>query len=312
MLFGLLTFALLASAITANKIISYSMSPVLLVGIRMLLAGLILLVLTITSFKNRLNINIIKNNFINLIIITLCTNFLPSILKAYSLKNLPSSNMAFFGALDPFITAIMAYFMFCEKLNRQEILGIAIGFLGSLVLITNQLDFTDILIKLPEFAIILSITISRFGWMQAQKLLKSDAIRPIQLNAITMTLSGIISLFIALISNKTNIISLSNCPITLFNYKIFKYLINYTGFNGVLIFFILYTTIIGNVIAYNLYGHLLKKYSSVYISLLSFSVPIFVYIYGILFLNERLTLRFIIACIITFIGLTIFSCKKNK
>jgi len=312
MLFALFTFALFASAITANKIIFYALSPSLLVGIRMLFGGLILLFYTNISLKNRLDINIIKAYFFQLMVITIFTNFLPSLLKAYSLKNLPSSNMAFFGALDPFITSILAYIMLGERLSKQKLLGILIGFIGSLILIINQINFNCLLLTIPEITVILAITISRFGWMQAQKLLKANTINPIQLNTITMIASGIISLFIAIIFKETTINSLSNYNLTIFKYKIFQILINYIGFNGLLIFFILYTTIIGNVIAYNLYAYLLKKHSSVYISLLSFSIPIFVYIYGILFLNEKLTNQFIIACLITFIGLIIFFKDENQ
>lgn len=306
MLFAIFTFALFASAITANKIIFYTMSPPLLVGIRMLTGGLILLIYTIFNVKNKLNVNILKNNLYTLSIITLCTNFLPALLKAYSLKNMVSSNMAFFGALDPFITAIFAYFLLGEKLSLQKIIGIILGFAGSLILIMDQINLNCLLITLPEISIILSISISRFGWMQAQGLLKSNKINPIQLNAITMIPSGILSLIMAIIFKQTTVGCLADYNLEIFNYKIFRYLISSIGFNGLLLFFISYTIIVGNVIAYNFYGYLLKKYSPVYISLLSFSIPIFVYVYGILFLNEKLTAKFIMACIITFIGLIIF------
>ena len=82
MFFTLLTFALLASAISANKILLYSMTPTLLVGIRMFSAGLILLLYTFTNPQIRISWNNIKKNLSSLIIITLTTTFIPSILKA--------------------------------------------------------------------------------------------------------------------------------------------------------------------------------------------------------------------------------------
>lgn len=312
MLFSLLTFALFASAITANKIIFYSLPASLLVAIRMLLGGFILYIYTRFNLKNRLNFIDIKNNFNELTVITLFTNFFPALLKAYSLKNLPSGNMAFFGSLDPFITAILSYFLLKEKLSKQKILGIFIGFLGSLILIIDKLNFKILIISLPEIAIILSLIISRFGWIKAQKLLKSNKFNPIQLNVITMLSSGILSLILSILLKETFIKSLKNVKLDLFNYKLFKYIIDIFGFNGLLLFFILYTTVIGNVIAYNCYGYLLKKHSSVYISVLGFSIPIFVNIFGILFLNEKLSLQFIFASLVTFLGLIVFFKEEIK
>lgn len=306
MLFSLLTFVLFASAITANKIISYSLSAPFLVAIRMFFGGLILLIYTKFNLKDRLNFSVIKNNFYSLIIVALFTNFFPSLLKAYSLKNLPSGNMAFFGSLDPFITAILAYFLLKERLSKSQIIGIIIGFIGSLILIIDKISIKNLFISLPEIAIILSLILSRFGWIQAQKLLKSNKFTPIQLNITTMLSSGILSLILALLFKKISIRPLEHANLNIFNYKIFKYIVEFFGFNGLLLFFIIYTTVIGNVFAYSFYAYLLKKHSSVYVSIFGFSIPIFVNIFGILFLNEKLTLNFISASLITFLGLTIF------
>lgn len=312
MFFTLLTFALLASAISANKILLYSMTPTLLVGIRMFSAGLILLLYTFTNPQIRISWNNIKKNLSSLIIITLTTTFIPSILKAYSLKNISSSKMAFFGALDPFITAVFAYFMLNEKLNYKKIVGIFIGLLGSIILNYDNTKLNHFLLSRPELVIIISITITRFGWMTAQKLLKKNIYQPVQLNAITMLLSGIISLNIAFMSNQTNIIPILNNNLHIFKYSFFKYLLNNLSSYSILIFFILYTIIIGNVIAYNLYANLLKKHSALYVSLTSFSVPLLVHLYGFLFLDENLSIKFLLSCIVTFTGLIIFSRAEEK
>ena len=67
-----------------------------------------------------------------------------------------------------------------------------------------------------------------------------------------------------------------------------------------------YTIIGGNLIGYTLYSHLLKKHSATFVSLAGFSMPLFVYLLGWFFLGERLYPSFLLAALITFIGLLIF------
>lgn len=311
MLFILFTFALLSSAITSNKIILYAMSPSLLVAIRMFFGGLILF---LYNYFSRIYISWQKlvSYFAFLLFITLCTTFVPSILKAYGLKGMVSSKAAFLGALDPFITPFFSYFFFSEKLNLRKFLGIILGFAGASIIIfskagVGELDvfwvFSD-----REIAVLAAIIISRFGWILIQKLLKEHVFSPTQINTSTMLISGILSFLMAVFFNEFAIGSLSNVDLSILKLVPFKFL----GSDYSLVFFILYTIIVGNVFAYNLYAMALKKYSANFVSLVGFSIPIYVHFFGWIFLNEQLSLEFFIACGITFLGLLIFYFDEKK
>lgn len=309
-------FALLASAISTNKLILYILPPLFFVAIRMLLAGLILTVY-LKYTKQLVSFARLKSHWLELCIATACTTYAPSLLKAYALQLLPSSKAAFFGTLDPFVTALYAYILWSEKLTLKKILGILFGFLGACVLLTSHTCIEDQLralafISYPELAALGAVIIGRYGWITVQQLVKNQLFTPLQINSITMLGSGILSLVSSLLVEKTP--KLFNPG--LYYSKACAQLPAYTFLNKLLylensqiLFFLgllAYTIVVGNVISYTLYATVLKKYSATFIALTSFSVPLFVQLYGWLFLQEQLSLYFFAACFLTFIGLILF------
>ncbi|MBA3954000.1 DMT family transporter [Candidatus Dependentiae bacterium] len=313
-LFGV--FALLASAISTNKLILYILPPLFFVGIRMLLAGFILISYLIYS-KQLVSRSVLKKHWFELCIATACTTYAPSLLKAYALQLLPSSKAAFFGTLDPFVTALYAYLLWREKLTIKKTIGMFFGFLGACVLLTSRTCVEEQLralsfISYPELAALGAVVIGRYGWITVQRLLKNNIFSPVQINSITMVGSGVLSLLSSLCLEKSP--ELFNPG--LYYSKVCSELSLYTFFNKFFylnnsqVFFfvalIAYTILVGNVISYTLYATVLKRYTATFIALTSFSVPLFVQLYGWLFLQEQLSLYFFVACLLTFIGLILF------
>ncbi len=286
-------YALLASAITANKILLNSLPPLFFVGIRMLMAGIILVAIMYIQ-KQRLSWSILKKDAPVFMLIMLCTTFLPAILKAYALKHMSSANAALLGALDPFITALYAYVLWREKLPFLKWLGIIVGFFGIFILLffNNEIQTTNAFefISYPALAALLAVAIVRYGWLVMQSLLKKNEYSPLQVNAITMLGSGVLSLGISSFTDTFSSIVISS--------------------KQSFILLTLYTVVIGNVISLTLYAHLLKNYKATFLSLAGFSVPLFVAFYAWLYLNESLSMSFFIALIFTFLGLLIFNYDK--
>ena len=163
-------FGLMASAISTNKILLYALTPELLTGIRMSLAGLCLGGYAYVHTKHRLRWHAVKDFLPLLIVVSLFTTYFPSNLKAYALAHMPSSKMAFFGTLDPFVTALYSYFFFNEKLTAKKVLGIVIGFAGMMILIFGSTPLEAQLkafsvFSYPELAAFWAIVLSRFGWI---------------------------------------------------------------------------------------------------------------------------------------------------
>ncbi len=285
-LFG---FFLLATAISANKVLLVAVPPLWLVGVRMLFAGIILLALSWWRDGTwRCN----KRDLLSLSIIALLTTFIPSFCKAYALKYLPSSKAAFIGSLDPFVTALYAWLLWSEVLSWRKVLGIALGFIGSLVIccegrVFNYHTMYDFLcFALPEIMAFIAVLVSRYGWIMVQQHLKRDRYTPVHLNGLIMFLSGLIALPLSWITEQS-FLMVACLPASKVGY-------------------LLYTIIVGNVIAYTMYAYFLKKYSASFVSLAGFSVPLFVTGLGMLLLGESLSWSLAVGAVFILVGVSVF------
>ncbi len=315
-----LTFFFFASAMSANKILLSALSPALLTGLRMLIAGSILFIYLSITKKQRLTVAQVTDNIPGLISIAVLTTYIPSLLKAYSLSKMPSGKWALYGSLEPFITALFSYFLLSERLTLRKIIGMGLGFFGmiGIHMSTYRGSFESFaFFSYPELAALTAMFVSRYGWLKIASLLKRNIYEPTQINSITMLISGVLALLTVYIQDIYYYITgymLHEEPYSSFsigtlgmNLPIFSYIpFSSMSATAALLFFLSYTIIVGNLLAYNLYAKLLKQYSVTFVSLSGFSIPIFVSLLGWLFLGEQLNPSFIVACVVTFIGLYIF------
>lgn len=288
-------FFCLASGISANKLIYMHIGPLIFTAFRMLISGIMLIGLLWwrtgkAGIKNLLER--VWRDIAYLLIITCLTTLVQSLLKAYALANTLSSKVALIGSLDPFITAIICYLFWSEKLRWQQWLGIAIGFIGSTILIIGKTDnlYSEQLLGIvsyAEIAALASFILSRLGWMQIQKLLKHNRYTSEEINAITMTWGGIGGMIVA-----TALEPMDWCSTIVWDW----YLIGLCC----------YTIVIGNLVGYNLYAHALKRYSSPLIAIIGLTLPVQVYLFGVLFIGEPLYGNFIISLACISIALFLF------
>lgn len=286
----LLTFILFASAMTVNKAVLQVLPPTLFAALRMGISGVLLLLFT--GWKNpRYSWHYLKHDAVRLLGVSLFTTLIPAVLKAYSFKYLVSSKAAFLGSLDPFVTAFYVYLLWGETVSVQKIIGMLIGFMGTLILLITSSP-TEVLkggwwiFSYPELAALISMALGRFGWLIMQQLMRKERYSPFEVNGLSMFTSGALACLAA------------------WYWGQFDQLPNvYSPKYGALL---IYTIIFGNLIAYSMLAHLLKRYSATFISLAGFSIPLLVYVNGWLFLGEPLSWNFVIASAITFVGLVVF------
>lgn len=238
-----------------------------------------------------MKLSYLKQDWLLLLWIALCTTLVPSILKAFGLQNLVSSKAAFIGALDPFVTAIYSYILWKEVLSWKKIVGIMLGFSGTIILCFSHSPIEDtfynlLIFSLPELAALGAVAIGRYGWICAQITMKRDRYTPPELNGLMMLISGVIALIASCCIDS---IGFADVPLT-------------PKFLGLLA----YTVIIGNVVAYTMYAQFLKAYSANFVSLGGFSVPIFVTLYGKIFLHEAISTNLLISAALILAGVFIF------
>lgn len=176
-------FSFLASAISANKVLLYALKPEFLVGIRMTIAGIILALYSFFSIRHRLHWKTVQPYLALVIVVSLFTTFFQANLKAYALANMPSAKMAFFGTLDPFITTLIMFFFFNERLTVYKIAGILIGFAGMMILVFGSSPAGDYLIlfsrfSYPELAAFWAVALSREAGYWHSNYLKKRYLHP--------------------------------------------------------------------------------------------------------------------------------------
>ncbi len=287
----LFSFFLIASAISTNKFALGVLSPIFFVGVRMSCAGIMLLFWSIRQDKSFLKWEHIKRDIWPLFTISAFTTFAPSLCKAYALKHLPSSKATLLGSCDPFVTACYAYLLWGEKITFKKFIGIMLGVAGITTLVlTNTSEEQKMMLfynfSMPEAAALAAVCLGRYGWIIAQRLLCAGRYKPSEINGITMLASGIMALAASYATGTTQI----NTPA--------HWLPFILAFG--------YTVVVGNGCGLTLYASCLKRYSSTFVSVVSFCVPLFVSLIGYFILGEQLSSTFFFGGVLLFGGILFF------
>lgn len=313
-----LGFAFMASATVANKYALTGLSLLLMVGLRMLCAGIILF-WYYHKKSHRLTFNYFKHDLLLLLGISLLTMLVPALFKAFALKHMLASKAAFIASLDPFVTALYSYCFWGERLTKKKIIGIILGFTGTLILLISSSTGQNSLMAFsifsyPEIAAFLAMAIGRIGWMFVQQLLRKERYTPAEVNGLLMTISGMLAFMIPFMFAAL-VCSLGFIP----RLSVYAHMYSFSDAAQFLyphvtspshlywvIFAVIYTIVIGNVLGYTMYAQFLKRHSATFVSLAGFSVPLYVYLFSNVLLGEPLSLNFLAASCVTFIGLMIF------
>lgn len=208
-----------------------------------------------------------------------------------------SSKACMLYSLSPFITVFFAFFILGEKLNLIKFCGMILGFLGLTPMfyirtLDEILSGTFFLLSLPEIVLIISVIFSVLGWVFLKKVINLGY-SYIFANAISMFLGGVFILLHSFYSNNFWI----ELPVN--DFKLF-------------LLYTIITSVISNFICYNLFGFLLKYYSSIFMSFAGLMTPLFAALFGWFFLGESITYHYFVSCILFFLGLTLFHNKEIK
>lgn len=283
----LFMYALFSSSFSAGKILLNYASPILLVGLRMVPAGIILIGYQVARHQKLPKFN--KNELILYAQIIVLGIYAAYIFRFWGLKYLASSKTALLFNASPFFTALYSYIFFHEKMTRKQWLGLIIGFLGLIPILlstslTEQKIGEFLYISWPEIAILIAVALHSYGWIVVRQLVRNKEHSPAIVNGITFLCGGILALITA--------------PF----FENLKPIDDVAPFVG----WLSYVIVVSNIICYNLYGYLMKHYTATFISFAGFVVPIFAALIGWGFLNEKITWHFYVSCFIIFIGLYLF------
>jgi drug/metabolite transporter (DMT)-like permease len=295
MILVFILFALFASVFTVGKTALEFSQPFFLVGIRMFIAGILLL--AYEYFKNPQNIRFRKQDFWAIFKLAVFNIYLTNTFEFWGLQYLSSFKTCFIYSFSPFISALISYFVFSETMTRRKWIGLSIGCIGFLpILFSNEggenVTGKVFFFSLPEIAVMLACVSSVYGWILLKDIVRNRQYSPLFVNGISMLIGGVIALIHSSITETWN-------PVPVTDFLIFAEC-------GITLI------VISNFICYNLYGYLLKKYSATFLSFAGFTTPMFTAIFGWIFLSETISIEFYLSVSIVFTGLYLFNQEELK
>ncbi len=311
MVLVVLLYILFASCFTLGKAALDYIQPILFIGIRMTLGGLFLL--GYQYFFNYTKWRYHKKDRGLLLSIIIFHIYVAYVLEFWALQWMTSVKVCLLYNLSPFITAILSYFLISHRLTIKQCIGLLIGFTGFLPILmattpsegaTGYFSF----ISVPEVMLVLSVVSCAYGWMIMRKLTVERGYSAIMINGIGMLGGGILAFITSLIIEGLPTIKSVMIDKSALGLRV--ELASLLGpFGASLIMLSIYTillVLIANIIGYNLYSMLLKRYTPTFLSFAGFLTPLFAALFGWVLLNESITWHFFATMGMVFFGLYLF------
>jgi len=290
MFFVTLLYALFASTFIIGKTGLEYAQPLFFVGSRMFVAGILMLAYQYIFKREQFIFK--KQDAGRFVCLALFAIYLTNVLEFWGLKYLTSFKTCFIYSLSPFASALLSYWMLGDKLTAKKWLGLLIGCLGFLPILINETSQEEItghiwFLSWAEIAVMMAAFASVYGWVLLKQLVNESGYSPFMANGLSMLLGGTMALVHSSFAEAWNPL-----PVT-----------EFSPFLDCMLLLIL----ISNLVCYNLYGYLLKRYSATFISFAGFITPLFTALFGWFYLGEIVTWPFYLSAGIVFIGLFIFN-----
>ena len=289
LLLAILLYGICASTFTVSKAALAYTAPIFFCAVRLLVASVILLLYQRLVLKTSFVIN--KHDIKLFLAIILFQSYIAYVADLWALQYVSSIESAFMYNLSPFFAAFFSYFTFNERFTIKKLIGLSIGF-TSLIFLTsapNTQELTHTLFysfSWPELGMLLAVASSAYGWIIVRKLVTERPYTPLYVTSISMLGGGILALITSRLVEPWHPFPVISWP-----------------------YFIVYTfcmVILAHIIFFNLYSHLLQKYTATFLSFAGFICPLLASVFGWLFLGEHMHTHFYIAAIAVTVGLYIF------
>jgi len=263
-------YAIWSTVFSLGKMALEVSPPLFLTASRFLLAALLFLGYLLLRDRNSFKITI--KQFFLIVALGISGTYLTNAFEFWSLQHLTAAKTCFIYSLCPFFSAFFSYIHFNEKMNKRKWLGLAIGFTGIIPVLALQkgaeeLTSTIPFLSWPELAMVGASICTVYGWILLRLILQSR-VSILMANGMSMLIGGLIALLHSCLSENW-----SPLPVASSHFGAF--------FQGILIM-----TFISNILGFNLYGLMLKKFTATFLSFMGLLSPIFASISSWLILNE--------------------------
>lgn len=264
-------YAAWSSVFSIGKLVLESSPPIFLTGFRMFFAGVILL--GYLFVKDRSSLKIGKKQVLPLIALAVFSIYLTNVLELWGLQYLTAAKTCFIYSISPFFAAIFSYFHFGERMNFKKLVGMLIGFIGFIPVLRMQTGSEDLfnafsIISWPELAIMGAALFSVYGWILLRIIVKEQTLSPIYANGYSMLIGGVMAFAHSFFID-------SWTPTPVINNHFFPFI------RGIVLMIF-----VSNILCFNLYGYMLKRYTATFLSFVGLLSPIFASINSWIILKE--------------------------
>ena len=264
-------YAAWSSVFSLGKMALQSSPPIFLTGFRMVFAGILLL--GYLFIKNRSSLKIRKKQILPLLALAVFSIYLTNILEFWGLQHLSAAKTCFIYSLSPFFAAIFSYIHFGEKMNVRKMIGMLIGFAGFIPVLMIQTGSEDLLsafsfFSWPELAVMGAALFSIYGWVLLRIIVKNQTLSPIYANGYSMLIGGGMAFIHSFFVDSWN-------PVPIVAGKFLPFV------QGIALI-----TLVSNIVCYNLYGFMLRKYTATFLSFVGLLSPLFASLNSWIILGE--------------------------
>ena len=270
--------AIWGSAFMFIKISAVVFGPILLVTLRLLIAGLVFMPVLLRDDKRYL----FRPYLPAILIIAIVSNALPFSMFAYASLGATSNMLGILNGTTAFLTTVIAYFWLKESVTSKQIIGLLLGFIGVLILVNPSNGSTTYIASMC--AMIGSLCYA-FNAVYLQKH---------HSNSDKIVLIGWSMLFGGLLM----------IPLASFNLPN-----EMPDINSILA--LLWLAVISTGLGYLAYVRLIDKIGAVKTATLTYLLPVFSIIWGAIFLQEKITLIILGGFIFVMMGMY-FANSSNK
>ena len=268
------------------KIAVETIPPWFVTGLRQMLAGFILFFVLLLSKKLRWIgwKNTLQQFLISSLMLIVANGF-----TTLAEVHVNSSLASLVTSCSPILVFILSAIFIVKKVNLRSLVGVLLGFSGIVFVFWNGLED----IANPEYQkglglLFLAITGWAIGTVYSKKLLKKEE-NIILILFYQFSFAGVIQLIFAFL---------------------FSAEIHVDSWSTESILAVIYLSIFGSIIAFFCFNYLLKKLLPTQVAILSYVNTIVAIFLGWLFLNEEITIKFIIAAVLIIAGVFITNYKS--
>ena len=226
--------------------------------------------------------------------LVLCNIYLTNVCERWGLQYLTAVKTAFIYNLSPFFSAIFSYLLLSERMTRVKWLGLLVGFLGFIPFFIEKSGHEHaaggfFMFSWAELALITAAIATVIGWIGMRKLVLLGY-SPVVGNGISMLIGGLMIILTSMRIETWDPMPVRDWPHALI--------------------FIAITTVLSYIIAYNMYGWLLSRYTATFLTMAGLTSPLFTALFGWTLLGETVSATFVFSMVMVSIGLYLFHSQE--